>query len=95
MYEMSRVDWRWAAVKGFYDRTARHWIAETGGYEAYAKQRLSKRRRRPDAAEELGGESWTTVAQVERPLAFATHFVAFEQVLLRASSSLLNELTAE
>ena len=88
---MSRVDWRWAAEKGFYDRTARHWIAETGGYEAYAKQRLSKRRRRPDAAEatcydsshasaQLGGESWTTVTRVERPLAFATHFVAFEQV---------------
>ena len=87
-YEMSRVDWRWAAEKGYYDRAAKRWIAETGGYEAYSRQRLLKRRRKlaskgistvENQAISLAELASTTLA-VERPLAFNTQGVDFEQV---------------
>jgi hypothetical protein len=45
-YEMSRVDWRWAAQKGFFDPNTRQWNAAAGGYEAYARQRAELKARR-------------------------------------------------
>ena len=36
---MSRVDWRWAAKKGFFDPVARRWNTDAGGYAAYARER--------------------------------------------------------
>ena len=51
-YEMSRVDWRWAAQKGFYDPKTKQWNSAAGGYEAYARQRAQhKSARKPRSTE--------------------------------------------
>jgi hypothetical protein len=37
--KMRRVDWRWAAAKGFLNKETNKWNEEMGGQEAYLKQR--------------------------------------------------------
>ena len=37
--KMRRVDWRWAAAKGFLNKETNQWNEEMGGQEAYLKQR--------------------------------------------------------
>jgi hypothetical protein len=126
-YEMSRVDWRWAAQRGFFDPKTKLWIAAAGGYEAYARQRAQLKATRrggktaansdpffapssqlpPREADmaaagasrswEAGGGSsgrdgaraagageaaaWQDGWSVERPLAFRTCSIVFDQVL--------------
>ena len=41
-FHMTRVDWRWAAKKGFWDKEKKCWIESAGGKAAYIAQR-SKR----------------------------------------------------
>ena len=41
-FHMTRVDWRWAAKKGFWDKDKKCWIESVGGKAAYIAQR-SKR----------------------------------------------------
>lgn len=45
--EMSMVDWRWAAIKGYWDQALQRWNEEAGGKAAYLAQRgkrFTKRR---------------------------------------------------
>ena len=44
--EMSMVDWRWAAEKGFWDRTNQCFVEEKGGKEGYLKQRSMRAKRK-------------------------------------------------
>ena len=37
--KMRRVDWRWAAAKGFLNKDTNQWNEEMGGREAYIRQR--------------------------------------------------------
>ena len=37
--KMRRVDWRWAAAKGFFNKQTNQWNEEIGGKEAYIRQR--------------------------------------------------------
>ena len=39
---MSRVDWRWAALKGFWDKDKKCWIESAGGQAAYIQQRMQR-----------------------------------------------------
>ena len=39
MQRMRRVDWRWAAAKGFLNKDTNQWIEAMGGREAYIRQR--------------------------------------------------------
>ena len=39
LQKMRRVDWRWAAAKGFFDKNTNKWNEEMGGKEAYIRQR--------------------------------------------------------
>ena len=41
-YRMSRVDWRWAALKGFWDKDKKCWIESAGGQAAYIQQRMQR-----------------------------------------------------
>ena len=36
---MRRVDWRWAAAKGFFNKGTNQWNEDKGGKEAYILQR--------------------------------------------------------
>jgi hypothetical protein len=38
-HKMRRVDWRWAAAKGFLNRDTNQWNEDLGGKEAYIRQR--------------------------------------------------------
>ena len=38
-HKMRRVDWRWAAAKGFLNKDTNQWNEEMGGKEAYLRQR--------------------------------------------------------
>ena len=44
--QMSLVDWRWAAEKGFWSRERQCWIEESGGKAAFLLQRALKRQRK-------------------------------------------------
>ena len=39
---MTRVDWRWAAIKGFWDKDKKCWIESAGGQAAYILQRTKR-----------------------------------------------------
>jgi hypothetical protein len=39
---MTRVDWRWAALKGFWDKEKKCWIESAGGQAAYIQQRMKR-----------------------------------------------------
>ena len=39
---MTRVDWRWAAKKGFWDKEKKCWIESAGGQAAYIVQRTKR-----------------------------------------------------
>jgi hypothetical protein len=41
-YRMTRVDWRWAAMKGFWDKDKKCWIESAGGQAAYIQQRMKR-----------------------------------------------------
>ena len=48
--KMTRVDWRWAAMKGFWDKESKQWNESAGGQAAYLLQktkRMKKREERP------------------------------------------------
>lgn len=65
-YAMSRVDWRWAAEKGYYDPQTKRWNTSKGGYEAYDRQRKKPKQNRKDAkqqsaAQDTGSMSLNTV----------------------------------
>jgi hypothetical protein len=38
-HKMRRVDWRWAAAKGFLNKDTNQWNEDKGGKEAYIRQR--------------------------------------------------------
>ena len=41
-FRMTRVDWRWAALKGFWDKDKKCWIESAGGQAAYIQQRMQR-----------------------------------------------------
>ncbi len=41
-FHMTRVDWRWAAMKGFWDKDKKCWIESAGGQAAYIRQRMNR-----------------------------------------------------
>jgi hypothetical protein len=41
-FHMTRVDWRWAAMKGFWDKDKKCWIESAGGQAAYILQRMKR-----------------------------------------------------
>ena len=41
-FRMTRVDWRWAAKKGFWDKERKCWIEAAGGQAAYILQRTKR-----------------------------------------------------
>jgi hypothetical protein len=41
-FRMTRVDWRWAALKGFWDKDKKCWIESAGGQAAYVQQRTKR-----------------------------------------------------
>lgn len=41
-FRMTRVDWRWAAMKGFWDKDKKCWIESAGGQAAYILQRMKR-----------------------------------------------------
>jgi hypothetical protein len=41
-FRMTRVDWRWAAMKGFWDKDKKCWIESAGGQAAYIQQRMKR-----------------------------------------------------
>ena len=41
-HRMTRVDWRWAAKKGFWDKDRKCWIEAAGGQAAYLLQRTAR-----------------------------------------------------
>ena len=97
-YEMSRVDWRWAAQRGFYDPKTKLWNAAAGGYEAYDRQRALLRSARKGGSKQQTGPGATCASSayegggdvelVERPLPFRTCCVAFDRVSAAASPGL-------
>jgi hypothetical protein len=40
--KMRRVDWRWAAAKGFLDKDTNQWNEALGGLEGYIRQRTER-----------------------------------------------------
>jgi hypothetical protein len=40
--KMRRVDWRWAAAKGFLDKDTNQWNEAMGGLEGYIRQRTER-----------------------------------------------------
>lgn len=94
-YLMSRVDWRWAAQKGFYNPQTKQWNAAAGGYPEYARQRSQHKFRRrgaetkaiqpTDAILNSGSSGFlcrtVQCERVERPIPFRTCSVTFNQVV--------------
>ena len=83
--KMRRVDWRWAAAKGFLNKETNQWNEEMGGQEAYLKQRNDRMMAR------FGQESEKIVPTLERSSFFCAgkknhcaHRTMFDQQALRS-----------